>query len=143
MFPIALSSENIRIRFAVTHEEELHQVQLLAEAIPIDPLPGTKLLAGKHLNGKTATFEFPITELTATPNDPVSLQLTDIHGNTSWTWFPNPIDGTVQLDRNGDGVLNILDFGDGCVPFRTDRGTKRCRYQCGWDCQYIRPCYTC
>ena len=110
LFPIALSSENIRIRFAVTHEEELHQVQLFAESMPIDPLPGTKLLAGKHLNGKTATFEFPITELTATPNDPVSLQLTDIHGNTSWTWFPNPVDGTVQLDRNGDGVLNILDL---------------------------------
>ena len=110
LFPIALPSGNISIRFAVTHEVELHQVQLYTEAIPIDPLPGTKLLAGQHLNGKTATFEFPITELTATPNDPISLQLTDIHGNTSWTWFPNPLDGTVQLDRNGDGVLNILDL---------------------------------
>ena len=108
--PIALTSEDIRIRFAVTHTEELHQVQLFAEALPIDPLPGTKLLACQHLNGKTATFEFPITALTATPTDPISLQFTDIHGNTSWRWFPAPMDGTVRLDLNEDGVLNILDL---------------------------------
>jgi len=110
LFPIALPSGNTYIRFAVTHEKELYQVQLYAEALPIDPLPGTKLLACQHLNGKTATFEFPITELTTTPTEPISLQLTDIHGNTSWKWFPNPIDGTVQLDLNGDGDLNILDL---------------------------------
>ena len=108
--PIALTPDDIRLRFAVTHAEELHQVQLFTESLPIDPLPGTKLLACRPLNSKTATFEFPITELTATPAGPISLQLTDIHGNTSWTWFPNPIDGTVQLDLNGDGVLNILDL---------------------------------
>ena len=110
LFPIALTSEDIRIRFTVTHAEELYQVQLFTESLPIDPLPGTKLLACQRLSGKTATFEFPITELTATPTSPISLQFTDIHGNTSWTWFPNPMDGTVQLDLNGDGVLNILDL---------------------------------
>ena len=125
--PIALTPDDIRIRFTVTHEEALHQVQLFAEALPIDPLPGTKLLACQHLNGKTATFEFPIRELTATPTDPISLQLTDIHGNTSWQWFPNPLDDTLQLDLNGDSVLNILDlvliaanFGETEQPNRAD-----------------------
>ena len=108
--PIALTSEDIRIRFAVTHQAELHQVQLFTEALPIDPLPGTKLLACQHLNGKTATFEFPITELTATPSDPISLQIIDTDGNSSWMWYPNAIDGLVQLDLNGDGTLNILDL---------------------------------
>ena len=107
--PIALTSEDIRIRFTVTHQAELHQVQLFAEALPIDPLPGTKLLACQHLNGKTATFEFSITELTATPTDPISLQIVDTDGNSSWMWYPNAIDGLVQLDVNGDGTLNILD----------------------------------
>ena len=107
--PVTLPSADIYIRFSVTHKSELHQVQLFTEALPIDPLPGTKLLACQHLNGKTATFEFPITELTATPTEPISLQLTDIHGNTSWMWFPNPIDGTVQLDINSDGVLDVSD----------------------------------
>ncbi len=108
--PIGSLSTSIRIRFSVTHEEELHQVQLFAEALPIDPLPGTKLLACQDLKGKTAAFAFPITELTATPAEPISLQLTDIHGRTSWTWFPNPLDGTVQLDLNGDGVLDFSDL---------------------------------
>ena len=107
--PIALPSGDIRIRFAVTHQEELHQVQLFTEALPIDPLPGTKLLACQHLNGKTATFEFSITQLTATPTDPISLQIIDTDGNSSWMWYPNAIDGLVQLDVNADGVLNILD----------------------------------
>ena len=107
--PIALPSADIRIRFAVTHQTELHQVQLFTEALPLDPLPGTKLLACQPLNSKTATFEFPITQLTATPTDPISLQIIDTDGNSSWVWYPNAIDGLVQLDINGDGALNILD----------------------------------
>ena len=107
--PIALTSEDIRISFSVTHHTELHQAQLFTEALPIDPLPGTKLLACRHLNGKTATFEFPLTQLTATPTDPISLQIIDTDGNSSWMWYPNAIEGLVQPDLNGDGVVNILD----------------------------------
>ena len=107
--PIALTAENILIRFTVTHQQELHQAQLFTEALPLDPLPGTKLLACQHLNSKTATLEFPITQLTASPTDPISLQIIDTDGNSSWVWYPNAIDGLVQLDLNGDGVLNILD----------------------------------
>lgn len=108
--PIALTSEDIRICFAVTHTEELHQVQLFTEALPIDPLPGTKLLACHPLNSKTTTFAFPITQLTADPTNPISLQIIDTGGNSSWVWYPNAIAGLVHLDLNGDGVFNLLDL---------------------------------
>ena len=48
-------------------------------------------------------------KLTATPTDPISLQIIDTNGYSSWAWYPNPIADPVRLDLNDDGVLNILD----------------------------------
>ena len=107
--PLAFPSTDIRIRFAVTHEAVLHQVQLFATATPTDPLPGLKLLACHPLNDKSAVFEFTITDLIANPATPILLQGIDVHGTLSSVWYPNAIEGFVQLDLNGDGVLNILD----------------------------------
>ena len=110
LFPVTLPSKATYIRFIATHAAALHQVQLFTDATPADPLPGLKLLACQPLNGKKTAFQFAITGLTATPTDAISLRLTDVHGNTSWARFPNAIDGTVQLDLNGDGVLDISDL---------------------------------
>ena len=108
--PIAAPSGGIHIRFVATNAEGLHQAQLFSTATAGDPLPGVKLLACRRLNGTSATFEFIITELTASPAVAISLRIIDVHGNTSWEWYPNAIDGLVRLDLNGDGALDLSDL---------------------------------
>ena len=108
--PLALPSEDIHIRFAATDDDGLHQAQLFADATPDDPLPGLKLLACRELSGTSANFEFIITELIANPAVAISLWVTDSHGNTSWAWYQDAIEGLVPLDLNGDGALDFLDL---------------------------------
>ena len=108
--PLAAPSEDIHIRFAAADADGLHLAQLYADATPEDPLPGLKLLGCLPLNGASANFGFVITELTASPSAAITLRVIDAHGNKSAWWYPDAIEGLVQLDLNGDGVLDVSDL---------------------------------
>ena len=108
--PVAAGSEDIYIRFVATDVEGLHQAELYSNATDGDPLPGIKLLECRRLNGTRASFRFSITELTASLDAAISIRVTDAHGNTTWEWYPNAIEGLLRLDLNGDGVLDIRDL---------------------------------
>ena len=96
--PAASPPYAVRLRFAITDPDELHQAQFLTPAT--DPLEGPgfpKVLSCKSLRGQSDTVEFVTTELIEGPASQIMLQVMDVHGN--FTWHEFPIDVTRLLPR--------------------------------------------
>ena len=104
--PVVSPPHAIRLRFAITDPDGLHQAQLMAPATAEYEAPGSpKVLSCKSLSGQSETVEFVTTELMEGPVNQVVLKVMDVHGN--FTRHEFPIDVTHLLPR--DKVVSIPD----------------------------------
>ena len=120
--PRSVDSDGIRLRFAITDPDGLHQARLLSTILIEDYFEGRDYLEEKGyldeslidcqtLSDSSTTAEFITTRLTAN-DDTIVLRVIDVNGNFTEARFP--IDTTALPERaediNGDSVVNILDL---------------------------------
>ena len=105
--PIEYPANAIRLRFAITDADGLHQIQLKGPS----GFRGFGLIACKRLNGQSNTVEFVTSEFTAGPDSHARVSVIDVNGNFTHQSYPIReedvrVDVNNRVDINGDGVID-------------------------------------
>ena len=106
----------INLEFEIRDIDDLHQAQLLIPVTSEDRAVGHKLHSCQLLSGTKETVKFPV-EMSALINANISkkivygLQVIDKNGYITGETFSLQIrQGSIDLDVNRDGVVNIFDL---------------------------------
>ena len=108
--PIHNQFNTVCFRFEIADSNGLNQAQLIIPATADDPIKGTKVLGCKRLIGETEMVEFIVAESSVTLGTSVGIQVVDMFGNVVQEWQKIEENTILDLDVNGDDIVNILDL---------------------------------